>query len=75
MAKATIHERGNGFPHPGDYVPGDDGELYRLIAYDGPIHTGSAGEANYVYADVELVDWSDCPDGDEYEALVSLEDE
>jgi hypothetical protein len=39
---ATIHERGNGFPKVGDYVPGSDGELY-LVKSMGRIHTGAPG--------------------------------
>jgi hypothetical protein len=57
---ATIHECGNGFPDAGDYVAGDDGELYRVVELVGPIHTGPRqGAANYVYAVLEQADWSD----------------
>lgn len=62
MTIATIHERGNGFPDSGDYVPGDDGELYRIKALNGVIHT--SGNANYIFADVELASWSDVEDND-----------
>lgn len=63
---ATIHEAGNGFPDVGDYVPGTDGELYRVVKTSGHIHTSAPGAANYIYADVVLADWGDCADGDEH---------
>lgn len=60
MATAKISERGNGLPGVGDYVPGNDGELYIVESIDSPIHTGGPGSGNYVYATVSLADWSDC---------------
>lgn len=72
--KATIQERGNGFPSVGDYAPGDDGNLYRIVALSGRIQT--AQSSNYIYAEVESADWLDCPEEDEFPALVVLgEDE
>lgn len=58
--RATIHERGNGFPDVGDHVAGDDGEVYRIVAQPNTrIHTGQqgSGASNYMYAEVELSDW------------------
>lgn len=64
--KATIQEWGNGFPRVGDYVVGYDGELYRVTSMDTRIFTGnSPGEPNYLYAEVELADWSDIEDDKE----------
>lgn len=73
--KAKISERGNGLPTAGDYVAGSDGELYRIESTEGPIHTGSAGCGNYLFATVELADWSDCSEEDEFPALAVLEAE
>lgn len=70
---ATLSERGNGLPDVGDYVPGDDGQLYR-VTERGQLNTGlRPGESNWCRAVVELVDWSDCPDGEEHtaQAIVS----
>lgn len=64
MANATIHERGNGLADVGDYVPGDDGELYEVASIVGPIHTGGSGGSNYVHATVELADWRDVSEED-----------
>lgn len=62
--KAIITERGNGFPGVGSYVPGPDGELYRLVRYVGPVHTGRPGGGNYSYARVEPADWDDVDERD-----------
>ena len=71
----TIHERGNGFPEVGDYVAGDDGEVYRVSSIRGRIHTGqSCGDANYVHATVELADWDDVDDLSEPVCSATLED-
>lgn len=74
---ATISERGNGFPSAGDYVPGDDGELYQVLSIGSRIHTepGGSGGANWVTAQVELADWSDCDNSAEFPALCVLESE
>lgn len=59
--ECRIEERGNGLPSRGSYVPGDDGNLYLLLGYSGPIHTGDRpGDGNYSYAQVALADWDDC---------------
>lgn len=65
MAQAKIIERGNGLVDVGDYVAGDDGEVYTVVSITGPIHTGGPGSGNYVYAEVELADWSDVDDDNE----------
>lgn len=66
MRRATIEERGNGLAGAGEYVSGDDGELYRIVRTKRPIHTGSrAGAANYIHAIVEHADWNDIGDEDE----------
>lgn len=72
---ATLNERGNGLPDAGEYVPGDDGQLYRVVDTFGPIHTGSPGGGNYVYAHVELADWSDCAEGEESSALAIVSED
>ena len=75
MVHATIQEHGNGFPDPGDYVPGDDGELYRVISI-GRIHTGArAGAADYMRVEVEPADWEDCEEGEEFEALAIVDED
>jgi hypothetical protein len=66
---ATIHERGNGLADVGDYVSSSDGNLYRVTAIQGPIHTGGPGAGNYVNAKVELADWDDITD-DEADDIV-----
>jgi hypothetical protein len=63
--RATIHERGNGLADPGDYVAGDDGEVYEVVRYVGPIHTGGRGAGNYCHALVRLADWGDVTDESE----------
>ena len=61
----TIAERGNGFPDVGDYVAGDDGEVYVVVTLDSTIHTGARGEGNWMRATVESADWSDVDDNSE----------
>ena len=64
--KATISERGNGFPDVGDYVSGDDGEVYVVTAIpSGRIETHGSGAANTIDAEVALADWSDVDDDSE----------
>lgn len=64
--EATIYERGNGFPDVGDYVPGDDGELYRIVSMDTNIRTGAPGVGNHLDVRVVRVDWDAIPEGDEF---------
>ena len=71
--KATIEERGNGFPSVGDYVPDSEGGIYKVVAFEDRIQTGTApGASNWVRATVEPADWSDCAEGDEFPASVNL---
>ena len=74
MTKATIYERGNGFPEAGDYVAGDDGELYVVLTLgSGRIVTGSAGESSCIEGcTVALADWSDIDEDVEPEAWAVL---
>lgn len=64
---ATICEDGNGrYPVAGDYLTGDDGELYRVVDMGPRIVIGQPGTPNHIPGcAVELVDWSDCPEGSE----------
>lgn len=63
--KAVITERGNGLPDVGDFVAGDDGEVYVVSSLQGPIHTGGPGGGDYIHARVKLADWSDVTDANE----------
>lgn len=71
----TISERGNGLPDVGDYVGGDDGELYEIVSMGSTIHTGRAGEGNYVFARVELADWADVEEDEVHTAAATLDSE
>ena len=64
---ATIQERGNGLPDVGDYVAGNDGEVYRVVERVGRIVPGGAGTGrpDTVDAIVELAAWSDVDDDNE----------
>ena len=64
---ATIYEGGNGFPDAGEYVAGDDGEVYLVIDIGaGRILTGRSGEGNRIEdVVVELADWADVDDDNE----------
>jgi hypothetical protein len=70
---ATITERGNGLPDVGDYVPGTDGELYRIVSMESAIHTDGAGGGMWVRAQVDLADWADCAEEDEHTASCAVE--
>jgi len=71
--EATIEERGNGFPDVGDYVPGDDGQLYRVVTLTRRIETGtSSGAANWMGATVEEADWDDCAEEDLFPAAAII---
>ena len=57
--QAKIHERGNGFPDTGDFVPGNDGVLYLVTGgSSGPIQTGHPF-GNWLLVEVEEADWTD----------------
>ena len=67
----TIEERGNGLPDVGDYVPGDDGNLWRIVSLIGSIQTGRyAGASNWVRATAEMVGWDDCEEENQFAAMV-----
>lgn len=66
ILNATIQERGAGFPDVGDFVAGDDGEVYRVVNLTGRIHTAEhAGAANYRHAEVSPASWQDVDDDNE----------
>jgi len=62
---ATITERGNGWPEVGDYVPGDDGYLYRVASLEGQIQTGQSGCGNWIRATVKMAEWGDVDSDDD----------
>jgi hypothetical protein len=69
-----VVEMGNGLPDPGDLVPGNDGNLYKIVSIIGPIHTG--GRGNYVHATFEAADWDDTSsDDDVFPACASLDED
>ena len=70
--KATVYERGNGFPKAGAYVPGSDDKLYRVVRLSGYINT--TGGNNNVGTIVELADWYDCEESEVFEASVTLDE-
>lgn len=53
--KALIHEQGQGFPNVGQYVPGDDGNSYRVTAIPSPIPK-VPGKISYAIATLERDD-------------------
>jgi hypothetical protein len=67
---ADIEERGNGYPSRGEYVPGSDGELYRVVCEGRTIETGSPGGNRCTGYTLALASWSDSPD--EYPALAMV---
>jgi len=74
--QATIHERGNGLAGVGEYVVGDDGNVYLVIELIGLRQTGRApGVGDWQLARVVLADWSDIPDDKEPSCSATLEDE
>lgn len=67
-----IVEMGNGLPDVGDYV-GGGGYLYRVLDI-GRTETGrSPGAGAWCLARLELVDWEDCPEGDEFPARADID--
>ena len=66
---AQIEERGNGFPSVGEFVPGDDGELYEIVELNTRIHTHGPGAGNTLFAEVVLADWDDVEEDDVFPAL------
>ena len=61
--KARIVDAGNGWPDPGDLVPGDDGELYRVLEVGSTIHTAQH-RPNWISAVVRRIDWTEAPSDD-----------
>lgn len=59
---ATIYERGNGLPDVGDVVVTDAGEPCMVVALEGRIETGSAGQGDSVRALVVPADWDEVDD-------------
>lgn len=71
--KATITERGNGFPSVGQYVSSvRDGNIYRVTAIVGRIQTHGPGQGNTIEAEVEMADWTDIDDETEPRASCVL---
>lgn len=72
--RGVLVEHGNGFPRPGAYVLGIDGWLYRVLSTTDHILTDEpgSGRGSRMHCEVERVDWSDCPEGDEHSARVEL---
>lgn len=72
--RGTIEERGNGFPDLGDYVKGDDGEVYVVRRLGRSIETGRTGNPNVIPGcDLELADWANVDDDTEPTCTVVLE--
>jgi hypothetical protein len=70
-----VQERGNGFPEVGDFVAGADGDVYRVQAFEGPIHTGPAGSPNWLWAKLAPALWCEVTDDTEPKCTVVLEDD
>lgn len=68
--EAKIEERGNGFPSAGDYVASTD-DLYRIVEMWGRTETTGL-RGNWRRAKVELVDWSECAESDQFPAQVVI---
>lgn len=68
---ARIVERGNGLSCIGDEIYDQSTDtVYRIIAINGPIHTGPSGAGNYIWATVEATGNSAGDlDEDEWDAL------
>jgi hypothetical protein len=59
IISATVIECGNGFPGIGDYLPGDDGKLYRVDEVTSRIQTDQPRWGYYVFANLEEAHWDD----------------
>lgn len=73
--EAKISARGNGLPDVGDYVAGNDGEVYVVVSFRGPVRASQSGSGagDYIYGDVELADWSDVDEDNEPTCSCTLE--
>lgn len=70
---AKIIEQGNGLPDCGDYVTGDDGELYVIIRIEDRINTGHhPGDGNWCRARVLPVDWDNVDEAKIFPAQACL---
>jgi len=69
---AKIIEQGNGLPDAGAYVPGNDGQLYKIVAIENNINTSGLGQGNWCRAVVALADWSDVDDAEIFPALARV---
>jgi len=73
MKSVIIRARGNGYPSAGAYVPGNDGSLYRVVHASSSIHIDdSRARGNYIHATVELAEWSDCSESEQFAAIVEV---
>lgn len=76
LVKAIISETGNGFPYIGSYVPGDDGNLYRVVKTTPRfIYTGPSGEGDFMHGKVREASWDDISSSDVFPAQVRIPDE
>jgi hypothetical protein len=61
--KARIEERGNGFPRVGDFVAGNDGQVYRVVSISDRVQVPARRDmSNYLYGEVEAAEWVDVTD-------------
>lgn len=65
---ATIEKLGDDFPATGDYVPGEDGNLYRVLSVSTP-----APHSVFAAAKLEKVSWDECPEGQEHQSEVLVD--
>lgn len=72
---AALVERGNGFPGVGDYVAGDDGEVYVVVSLGTVIHTGQPGSSAWIDGTVRLGDWGDVTEETEPTCVAFVGDE
>ena len=70
--EANLEERGNGFADVGDYVAGDDGQVYRVVVVGSRIETQGCGAGNLCSCIVEDADWDDVGDDSEPTCSVML---
>jgi hypothetical protein len=63
---AEIDGRGNGLPIVGDYVPADDGNLYRVAAII------SRETSQRLIAIVTVAPWNSCSDDDWFPAATRI---
>ena len=71
--RATIQERGNGLAEVGDFVAGDDGEVYVVVELTGRIMVSSGSTQQDAL--VTLADWDDVNDDNEPVCSATISDE